>query len=196
MPDAAQLPDAAPLTVMPAKRGEGRRALIEAARLEFEERGFDGTNSNTIAKRAGFAPQTFYRHFKDKRAIFLAVYAAWVEEEADTLAQATSARTFAQAIIDHHCRHRVFRRSLRALTVEDPAVGAARAASRLAQIRVLAGVNAGFAARPLAQQAAMLLHVERLCDAIADGEFIAMGIPEAEARANAVRVLRHLVDQR
>jgi AcrR family transcriptional regulator len=188
------MPDAAQLTMTPAKRGEGRRALIEAARLEFEELGYDGTNSNTIAKRAGFAPQTFYRHFKDKRAIFLAVYAGWVEAEADSLAHATSARAFAQAIIDHHCRHKVFRRSLRRLTVEDAEVGAARAASRLAQVKALAGVNEKFAARPLGQQVAMLLNVERLCDAIADGEFAAMGIPEAEARANAVRAIRYVVD--
>jgi AcrR family transcriptional regulator len=55
------------------KRGDGRSVLIAAARLEFEEFGFEGTNSNAIARRAGYAPQTFYRHFEDKREIFLAV---------------------------------------------------------------------------------------------------------------------------
>ena len=48
--------------------------LIAAAAAEFREAGFAGTDSNRIARRAGFAPQTFYRWFKDKTEIFIAVY--------------------------------------------------------------------------------------------------------------------------
>lgn len=188
------MPDAAQLTETPAKRGEGRRALLEGARLEFEEHGFDGTNSNVIAKRAGFAPQTFYRHFKDKLAIFLEVYAVWVAQEADALANATSARAFAEAIIAHHTKHKVFRRSLRSLTVEDPAVGAARAAARHAQISALAQGSQKFAARTLAEQSAILLTIERLCDAVADGDYEALGVPPAEARATVIRAIRQVVD--
>src|SRR5262245_12814544 len=55
--------------------------LIAAAAKEFNQRGFDGTDTNRIARRAGFAPQTFYRWFRDKTEIFLAVYRAWDEEE-------------------------------------------------------------------------------------------------------------------
>ena len=58
-----------------------RESLIGAAGAEFRERGFSGTDSNKIARRAGFAPQTFYRWFTDKTEIFLAVYRAWEEEE-------------------------------------------------------------------------------------------------------------------
>ena len=39
--------------------------LIAAAAAEFNDHGFSGTDSNKIARRAGFAPQTFYRWFKD-----------------------------------------------------------------------------------------------------------------------------------
>src|SRR6516164_2929685 len=62
-----------------------RAALIEAARLEFEEAGFDATQSNKIAARAGYAPQTFYRHFSSKLEIFLAVYDQWVADEQKAL---------------------------------------------------------------------------------------------------------------
>src|SRR4051812_9867208 len=53
------------------ERGAGREALLEAARAEFDESGFEGTDTNRIARRAGYAPQTFYRHFTDKTAIFI-----------------------------------------------------------------------------------------------------------------------------
>lgn len=188
MPDAAQLPE------ITARRGEGRRALLEAARLEFEELGYTGTNSNTIARRAGFAPQTFYRHFKDKLAIFLEVHATWAAEESATLTPAGSARAFAETVIAHHVKHRVFRRSLRALTVEEPAVAAARATTRKAQIETLARTSQKFAARAQADQAAALLTIERLCDAIADGDYDALGVTPADARATVIRAIRQVVD--
>src|SRR5271156_3112848 len=62
------------------------KALLDAAEREFNARGFDGTDSNRIARAAGFAPQTFYRHFPDKRAVFLAVYERWWKGESDALA--------------------------------------------------------------------------------------------------------------
>ena len=40
---------------------------------EFIESGYAGTDTNRIARRAGFAPQTFYRWFADKTAILRAV---------------------------------------------------------------------------------------------------------------------------
>ena len=54
-----------------------RERLVEAAADAFNAHGFHGTDTNKIARAAGFAPQTFYRHFEDKLAIFIAVYEAW-----------------------------------------------------------------------------------------------------------------------
>src|SRR6516164_7449492 len=62
-----------------------RAALLHAAEAEFNARGFDGTDTNRIARAAGYAPQTFYRHFKDKRAAFLAVYDRWWKDESAAL---------------------------------------------------------------------------------------------------------------
>jgi AcrR family transcriptional regulator len=161
------------------KRGQGREMLIEAARLEFEEHGFDGTNSNAIARRAGYAPQTFYRHFVDKREIFLAVYNAWAAAELSEVGSAATAEEVVDILLNHHSMFRVFRRSLRALTVSDPEVGAARAKARLEQAHAI-GKRLGRA--DIATIIATILKIERLCDALADGEFAACGINEAEAR--------------
>ena len=48
---------------------------------EFIESGYAGTDTNRIARRAGFAPQTFYRWFADKTAILIEVLHVWEEVE-------------------------------------------------------------------------------------------------------------------
>jgi AcrR family transcriptional regulator len=171
------------------KRGQGREKLIEAAQLEFEEHGFDGTNSNAIAKRAGYAPQTFYRHFDDKRAIFLAVYNQWAAAEVRDVSVAGTPEAIADALIRHHRTHRVFRRSLRALTVSDPEVGKARANARIDQMKAITKQLGKPGTAPLL---AGILKIERLCDAIADGEFTACGIDEDSARDQLLTEVRRL----
>jgi AcrR family transcriptional regulator len=171
------------------KRGEGREALIEAARAEFEARGFESTNSNAIARRAGYAPQTFYRHFDDKLAIFVTVYEVWAAEEAQMLAGLTDPGAVADVLITHHTRHRAFRRSLRLLTVTDTTMGEVRARVRLQQAEAFAARYPGFGRLGPAGRIAAILQVERLCDAIADGEFAACGIAPDESRAALTSLL-------
>src|SRR5439155_19483347 len=60
---------------------ETRARLVAAAAREFGRVGYDGTDSNRLARAAGYAPGTFYKHFADKRAIFLEAYRAWVTAE-------------------------------------------------------------------------------------------------------------------
>uniref|UniRef100_UPI0037BFCD60 TetR/AcrR family transcriptional regulator n=1 Tax=Aquidulcibacter sp. TaxID=2052990 RepID=UPI0037BFCD60 len=105
-------------------RKSGRAELLKAAQSEFEEQGYDGTQTNAIARRAGYAPQTFYRHFPDKKAIFLAIYLEWAEAEAQALAKAETVSAMMEALLDHHVLHRVFRRSLRHLSAIDPEIAA------------------------------------------------------------------------
>jgi len=162
------------------KWGDGRQALIEAALREFEDHGYDETHSNAIAKRAGYAPQTFYRHFADKLEIFLVVYKAWSDAGIEGALAAGDVESHARSLVEHHRSHRVFRRSLRMLTVSDPRVMAARTEARNAQMAAIAGRLEGFAAKSRAGQLTALLMIERICDAIADEEFAAAGIsPEA-----------------
>jgi AcrR family transcriptional regulator len=177
----------------PDRRGTDTPARLgRAAALEFNAHGYAGTDSNKIARRAGFAPQTFYRWFAGKTEIFLAVYAQWEVQEWEALgtlqSQGASTGRMVDAVLRHHWSHLRFRRSLRQLALEDPSVRRARAASRrrqLARIRAWLGT----AAPADVEIAAALLQVERLCDAIAEGEFADLGLDQRAARAAAVQVL-------
>lgn len=164
-------------------RGQGRENLLAAAARDFEEVGYDGTHSNRIAARAGYAPQTFYRHFPDKLAIFLAVYANWNDSGLAALPELRDAQSAAAALVAHHRTARVFRRSLRTLTATEPKVAEARARARRRQAAALASALPAFRARPAPDRFATLLILERLADAIADGELEALGISDEDATA-------------
>ena len=163
-----------------------RKKLVEAALAEFADHGFGGTDTNRIARRAGFAPQTFYRWFKDKTEIFLAAYETWQASERDLMASLlrrnASLEDQVEAAILHHRDHRLFRRSLRRLSQEDPAVREARAQSRLRQIERLGGPDP-------AATAVILLQMERLAEALAEGELADMDLDEQAARQTMVQLL-------
>jgi AcrR family transcriptional regulator len=170
-----------------------RDALIEAAAREFNTAGFHGTNTNLIARAAGFAPQTFYRHFADKTDIFLAVYAFWQARERQAVAQVLNAdpkhHAIAKVALDHHLEWKIFRRSLRFLAVSEERVRQARAASRARQLEALAKVPEN-AQRTKSELAGALLALERLCDAAADGEFDDLGIAKKDVLALVAGAVR------
>jgi len=166
--------------------------LVTAAMTEFNEHGFSGTDTNRIARRAGFAPQTFYRWFKDKTEVFVACYRAWEDEEQDALQALFERGAPSQALVEagvaHHRRYLMFRRSLRQLSLDNPAVRAARATSRL---RLVARMRA-WAGRPelsIEDLAVRQFQFERLADALAEGEFADMGLGEHAARAEFARLI-------
>ncbi|TDP49299.1 TetR/AcrR family transcriptional regulator [Zavarzinia compransoris] len=173
----------------PRRPEETRAALLDAAAREFEETGFEQTNTNRIARRAGYAPQTFYRHFPDKLAIFLAVYERWVGAEAAAFAATDRAIDAADVLIRHHRGSLMFRRTLRALTLTDPRVRAARAASRLAQVERLRQRFPQLAQTGGTELAFSLLTIERLADAHVEGELRDMGLAEADSRQELARRL-------
>jgi AcrR family transcriptional regulator len=167
--------------------------LIDAAEREFNLHGFDGTDTNRIARAAGFAPQTFYRHFEDKTAIFVAVYERWWQAEAVSLqasVRALDAEAAARIALAFHTKWRGFRRSLRHLAVVDPKVRKARTAARQTQMSRLAEWSG---TRDAAQLAATLLAVERLCDAAAEGELADLGFSAREARGLVARAMAVLM---
>jgi AcrR family transcriptional regulator len=167
-------------------RGDTRRLLVAAAAAEFNDVGYDGTDSNRIARRAGFAPQTFYRWFEDKAEIFIAVYEDWQAAEATTLRElltaAAPAAALADGVVAHHRGYLTFRRSLRQLTYESARVRAARAESRKRQIAFIRSLQ-GPGSADEASLAPLLLQVERLADAIAEGEYQDMGLPQGTGEA-------------
>jgi AcrR family transcriptional regulator len=172
-----------------------REQLLQAAASEFNEHGFGGTDTNKIARRAGFAPQTFYRWFQDKVEIFVETYERWQREEFGAIGKllaenATDAR-LARAVIAHHQAYLIFRRSLRQLSVENEVVRAARARARLGQIAYVQSLNPKVA-RDDASIAAALLQTERLADALAEGEFRDMGLNKKAGEEALARLIHDL----
>lgn len=170
--------------------------LLDAAMREFNERGFDGTDTNRIAKAAGYAPQTFYRHFADKKAAFLAVYERWWQGEMDALESAAggkppSAEAAARIALAFHGKWRGFRRALRHLAIVDPEIRAARTAARKAQLDRRRRMSKTAPGR--AELIAALLAAERICDAAAEGELADLGLSPRESRAMVARAMERLV---
>lgn len=164
--------------------------LIQAARDEFATKGYNGTHTNAIARAAGFAPQTFYRHFDDKLTIFVAVYERWQLEEAaflrDMLSEQRPASDIAERIVYHHRQNKQFRRDLRFLAIEDDLVRSARRDSRTRQLEFVGGTDR-------AGQAARLLEIERLADAIAEDEFVDLGLDDTAAKEEIVRRINEML---
>jgi AcrR family transcriptional regulator len=172
---------------------------MAAARL-FNRRGYHATDSNAIARAAGYAPGTFYLHFVDKRAIFLAVYERWVAAEwaeigARARAGTLDAGTLVDLVVAHHRDWRGFRRSLRALLATDAVVRRFFRARRRRQVELMGelAVAAGGVAPPVEERVILLLTLERVADAISDKEAMELGAdPLTIITALKVRVSDYL----
>jgi AcrR family transcriptional regulator len=149
--------------------------LVQAAAECFNRDGYEGTDSNRIAREAGYSPGTFYKHFVDKRQIFMAVYEEWVAKEwrevsARVAAEGTAQQRAEQIVrmfLEHHRRWRGFRASLRSLVSHDEKVRNFYRAQRRHQLGLLEQMP-----NPGSREAdALLLYtLERTADALADGE--------------------------
>jgi AcrR family transcriptional regulator len=173
--------------------------LIEAALAEFNEQGFSGTDTNRIARRAGFAPQTFYRWFKDKIEIFVLAYGIWedIEQTAmhELLARKATTKQLVDVVVKHHRDYKVFRRSLRQLSLEDAVVRRARAVSRKRQIARIQSWRQEFKHGSLPDESSVavtLLQMERLADALAEGEFEDMELGQAAGKSALAKLIESL----
>jgi len=215
---------AAPASV-PAEDGDGlslapsagprpRRGLPEHTRARltrtaahiFNRVPYWETDSNTIAREAGYSTGTFYRHFKDKREIFIAAYREWIAEEwahieANVVPGQSPAESIdraADALIAHHRRWRVFRGNLRALVTYDEELRALTQALRREQLEKMSWlrVRQGHEpARTLETDAVHAMMFERVCDGIADDEFQALGCSVELAQSEFRRLMRqYLLD--
>jgi AcrR family transcriptional regulator len=159
-------------------------------------------DTNQIAKAAGYSTGTFYRHFKDKREIFIAAYREWVVDEwasiesqvVPGLTPGQSIDRAADALIAYHKRWRVFRGNLRALVTYDDDLRTLTLSLRrdsLDKMRLLRGLLGGAAdPQPLEVSAIHAMMFERVCDAIADDEFPALGCEEVKAQAEFRLLMR------
>lgn len=81
------------------RRLESRKRLLAAARKLFVSRGYHETRPQDISKAAGLGHGTFYLHFKDKRACFLAfVEEARAEIDAAILVRAKRSKNLAEFV--------------------------------------------------------------------------------------------------
>lgn len=56
------------------KRADAKKQILIKAAMElFGQHGYHGTNTKAIAAHAGVATGSFYRYFRDKKALFMAV---------------------------------------------------------------------------------------------------------------------------
>ena len=163
-----------------------RARLVEAAADVFNRSGFNGTDSNRIAAEAGYSTGVFYKHFKDKREIFLAVYEGWVSSEWKAVAAAVDqggtpeemARRLVMLAIEFHTRWIGFRASLHQLILTDAQVRRFYCKQRKRQLDVMAELRAGLGIPPQKREddAILLFTTERTYDAVARGELRDLGV--------------------
>jgi AcrR family transcriptional regulator len=160
--------------------------LIETALRVFNEVGYWGTDSNSLAREAGYSPGTFYRHFTDKRAIFLAAYETWSGRELDQLEERlTRARgehrdaagVFVDFLIAHHARWRTFCASTRAVAQGHARLERAIRDHRRAMLEQLMQL---LGRRDLAGAMVVLHAIDGVGHALAVGEPKALGVSARE----------------
>ncbi len=71
---------------------ERREAVLEAAVTEFAARGFDGTSTEDVARRAGISQPYLFRLFPTKKALFIALVGRCFQRVADAFASAAADR--------------------------------------------------------------------------------------------------------
>ncbi len=63
------------------KSFERREELINAALIEFGDKGYDNASLNNILKEAGISKGTFYYHFKNKENLYIYLFDILAEEK-------------------------------------------------------------------------------------------------------------------
>jgi AcrR family transcriptional regulator len=163
-----------------------RHRLIAAAAMLFNRSGYHRADSNQIAREAGYATGVFYKHFPDKRDIFLAAYQTWVASEWKSVEQGLAfggsrqetARRLVALTIDFHTRWKGLRASLLELVFTDAKVRRFYRNQRKGQLDLMARIRREIRAphRRREDDAIHLFTMERTCDAIAQGELRDLGL--------------------
>jgi AcrR family transcriptional regulator len=87
-----------PTTIRAARRAASQARILEAARQEFGDRGFEATTIRSVAHRAGVDPSLVLQYYGSKSALFTAAIqlpAGDPEEAADHLAEVLKVRAAA-----------------------------------------------------------------------------------------------------
>ena len=102
------------------RRAATRRALLDAARSLFAEKGYHGAAAEEIVRRAGLTRGALYHHFEDKKDLFRVVVDEMegeIDEEIEAAERAQSGlpeavmagyRAFLDAVLDPEMRRTFF----------------------------------------------------------------------------------------
>jgi AcrR family transcriptional regulator len=180
-----------------------RERLLETAEEVFNRLGYHGTDSNQIAHQAGYATGTFYKHFKDKKELFLAVYERWVGDEWQAVSGAIEAggtpgqiaRALVKVSIDFHTKGRGLRSSLQVLVSSDPDVRRFYRQQRRVQLDTMSRIRKeiGAPSRTREEDAIHLYTTERVFDAIANSELGLLGLDRNAVIEEMVRRVEALL---
>lgn len=181
-----------------------RDRLIAAAASQFNRFGFHGTDSNAIAKEAGYATGTFYKHFRDKREIFLASYDRWLNAQWKQISEELSAmgesRETAQRIVKlsirYHTEWKGLRASLMELVFSDAEARKFFRMQRRRQLDLIAELRSRFSlpARTREQDAIHLYMTERIFDAVGQGEIQSLDLDLSVVIESVVERVRALLE--
>ena len=114
---------------------EKKQRIVESAYRVFSEKGYHGASTKEIAGAAGVATGSFYRYFRDKKAVFMAVCHRMEAEVTGRVfdfgeqlrSRGVKGREFIRNLVEFsvrvHCSGLGFHREMMALEILDPDVG-------------------------------------------------------------------------
>ena len=163
-----------------------RERLIVAASSLFNRFGYHQTDSNTIAREAGYAAGTFYKHFRDKREVFLVVYERWlaaqwnqiIEELSKQRVPSETAKRIVELSVKFHTEWRGLRASLMELVFSDREARKFFEKQRRRQLELMSQLRHRLRLPPRTaeEDAIHLFMTERVFDAIGQGEIQSLGL--------------------
>src|SRR5687767_13271725 len=71
-----------------SRSGRKRRAILEAGRAVFMQKGYGGTSMDEVAAVARVSKQTVYKHFADKENLFTLIITSDMEQRSQELVRA------------------------------------------------------------------------------------------------------------
>jgi AcrR family transcriptional regulator len=77
---------------------ERRESILEAALVEFADRGLDGTSTDDIARRAGISQPYLFRLFGTKKELFMAACRRCLEQTHRVMAEAAEGKGGEEAL--------------------------------------------------------------------------------------------------
>src|SRR5919204_3895130 len=77
---------------------ERRRAVLDAAMVEFADKGLDGSSTDAIARRAGISQPYLFRLFGTKKELFIASVQRCFAETMETFRAAAEGKTGQEAL--------------------------------------------------------------------------------------------------